>query len=188
MRTAFAVVAACLVLGGCSHDYQAYKAEPRPRPHLHHRHAPRKALRTRTSKALPAEQANSRVTFSQEGQHLTPSGSSSPSKSSTPTGSSSESSTPSENSGPSGSSNPTGGLTPSKSSTPSKSLTPGASGNPPATARYYVVLDPVDSCAVIDTKPSVAFNTVGDKDGYPSLAAANKALSATKAKCKRVIE
>jgi hypothetical protein len=48
------------------------------------------------------------------------------------------------------------------------------------------VLDPVDSCAAIDTKPSVSFNTIGDKSGYTSLAAANKALNATKAKCKRV--
>jgi hypothetical protein len=50
------------------------------------------------------------------------------------------------------------------------------------------VLDPVDRCAAIATKPSASFNTVGDKSGYTSLAAANKALSATKAKCKRVIE
>jgi hypothetical protein len=50
------------------------------------------------------------------------------------------------------------------------------------------VLDPVDSCAVIDTKPSSGFNTVGDKSGYTSLAAANKALNAAKVKCKRVIE
>ncbi|MGD0533428.1 MAG: hypothetical protein ABSA62_14475 [Methyloceanibacter sp.] len=51
------------------------------------------------------------------------------------------------------------------------------------------MLDAVDSCAVIDTKPSaVSLNTLGDKSGYVSLAAANKALSHAKAKCKRVIE
>ena len=64
-----------------------------------------------------------------------------------------------------------------------------ASANPRATARYYVVLDPVDSCAVIETKPSPVsgLNTVGDKSGYTSLAAANRALNAAKAKCKRAV-
>jgi hypothetical protein len=50
------------------------------------------------------------------------------------------------------------------------------------------VLDPVDSCAAIATKPSSGFNTVGDKSGYASLAAANKALNDVKAKCKRKVE
>jgi hypothetical protein len=68
---------------------------------------------------------------------------------------------------------------------PTGSLSPSASANPPATARYYVVLNPVDKCAMIDTKPSaVSLNTVGDKSGYTSLAAANKALNdAAEAKC-----
>ena len=106
MRTAFAVVAACLVLGGCSHGYQAYQTEPRPHRHLHHRHLhhrhlakPLKTLSARTSK--PLGQANNRITFSQEGQNRTPSGSSTPSNGSTPTGSST----------PSGSSTPTGSST-----------------------------------------------------------------------------
>ena len=52
------------------------------------------------------------------------------------------------------------------------------------------MLDPVDKCAAINTKPSAVsgLNTVGDKSGYASLAAANKALNEAKAKCKRVIE
>jgi hypothetical protein len=176
MRIAFAVVAACLVLGGCSHPYQAYQAEPRPDLHLHphlHRHPPKalKTLSARTSRPLHAGQTNNAVTSSQEGQHRAPTGNSSPSGSSGPT----------ESSSPSGSSGPT------ESSSPSGSSSPSASANPPATARYYVVLDPVDSCAVIVTKPSSGFNTLGDKSGYTSLAAANKALNAAKAKCKGVI-
>ena len=77
----------------------------------------------------------------------------------------------------------------SGSSSPSGSLSPSASADPPATARYYIVLDPVDSCAVIETKPSPVsgLNTVGDKSGYTSLAAANRALNAAKAKCKRAV-
>jgi len=77
----------------------------------------------------------------------------------------------------------------SPSSSPSASSSPSVSANPPATAKYYLVLDPVDSCAVIDTKPSpiAALNTLGDKGGYISLAAANKALNAVKAKCKRAV-
>jgi hypothetical protein len=49
------------------------------------------------------------------------------------------------------------------------------------------VLDPVDSCAVIDTKPSVSFNTIGAKRGYTSLAAADKTLNASGAKCRRAV-
>ena len=74
------------------------------------------------------------------------------------------------------------------SSSPSESSSPNASDNLPASARYYVVLDPVGSCAVISTEPSSGFNTIGDKSGYASLAAANKALNDVKAKCKRVVE
>jgi hypothetical protein len=78
---------------------------------------------------------------------------------------------------------------PSGNSSPSGSSSPSASANAPATARYYVVLDPVDSCAVLDTKPSAisALNTLGDKNGYTSVTAANKALNAAKAKCKRAV-
>jgi hypothetical protein len=81
------------------------------------------------------------------------------------------------------------GPSPSGSSSPSASSSPSVSAKPPATAKYYLVLDPVDSCAVIDTKPSAiaALNTLGDKSGYTSLAAANKALNAVKAKCKRAV-
>jgi hypothetical protein len=257
MRIALAVVAACLALGGCSHGYQAYRAEPRRHPHLQrhlHRH-PTKALKTlsaRTSKPVHAGQANNGDTYSQEGQHRMPSGNSSPSESSSPseTSSPTETSNPSGTSGtdetssksgssatsgsstgssnahgtsspngsssPSGSSNTHGTSSPSGSSNPSGSSSPtgssnthGSSGssstsgssnpsgssspnadNPSSTTRYYVVLDPIDNCAVIDAKPSTVsvINTLGDKSGYVSLAAANKALSHVKAKCKRVIE
>jgi hypothetical protein len=73
---------------------------------------------------------------------------------------------------------------------PSEASSPSSTADSPATARYYVVIDPVDSCAVIDTKPSTVSdpNTVGDKSGYTSMAAANKAANGAKAKCKRVVE
>ena len=59
--------------------------------------------------------------------------------------------------------------------------------NPPATARYYVVIDPVGECAVMDTKPASA-STIGDGGGYSTFAAAKGAANAAKAKCKRLIE
>ena len=70
-----------------------------------------------------------------------------------------------------------------------ESAGPSAPAGPPARTRYYVVLDPVDSCAAIDTKPSGVspLNTLGDKKGYDSLTAANKALNAVPAKCKRAV-
>ena len=98
----------------------------------------------------------------------------------------------SEIAGPSSST--TGSLSPSESSSPyassspTESPSPSASTNPANTGRYYIVLDPVDSCAVIETKqPSVPSNNIGDKSGYVSLAAANKALNTTRAKCKRAV-
>ena len=70
-----------------------------------------------------------------------------------------------------------------------ESAGPSAPAGPPARTRYYVVLDPVDSCAAIDTKPSGVspLNTLGDKKGYDLLTAANKALNAVPAKCKRAV-
>ena len=80
MRIALAVVAACLVLCGCAHPYGAYQAEPHrhryPHPHPHPHPHPPKALKTlsaRTSKPLHAGQTNNGITYSQEGQHRTPS-------------------------------------------------------------------------------------------------------------------
>ena len=98
----------------------------------------------------------------------------------------------SEIAGPSASesSSTTGSLSPYASSSPteSPSSTPSASTNPADTGRYYIVLDPVDSCAVIETKqPNVPLNAIGDKSGYASLAAANKALNTTRAKCRRAV-
>jgi hypothetical protein len=91
---------------------------------------------------------------------------------------------------PNGSSSTTGSLSPNASSSPteSPSSTASASTNPANTGRYYIVLDPVDSCAVIETKqPSLPLNAIGDKRGYASLAAANKALNTTRAKCRRAV-
>jgi hypothetical protein len=81
-------------------------------------------------------------------------------------------------------------VTGSVAPTQSEAASPSSSANSPATARYYLVIDPVDSCAVIDTKPSPVSdpNTVGNKSGYASMAAANKAANDAKAKCKRVVE
>jgi hypothetical protein len=88
----------------------------------------------------------------------------------------------------SGSWSTTGSLAPNASSSPTESSTASASTNPTNTGRYYIVLDPVDSCAVIETKqPSVPLNAIGDKSGYASLAAANKALNTTRAKCRRAV-
>jgi hypothetical protein len=84
----------------------------------------------------------------------------------------------------------TGSLSPNASSSPTKSPSsaPSASTNPADTGRYYIVLDPVDSCAVIEAKqPSVPLNAIGDKSGFASLAAANKALNTTRAKCRRAV-
>ena len=76
---------------------------------------------------------------------------------------------------------------PSGSSSSSETLSPSASASPPATPRYYVVTDPVGTCAVINIKPADA-NTVGEKSGYSTLAAANGVANGAKAKCKRVGE
>jgi hypothetical protein len=135
---AFAIIAASLVLDGCSREQAAYTSSPRPHPP--------KALKTtsaRTSKPLHGEKSNDGGTYSHESRHRLP---------------------------------------------PSES--PSVSADSLATARYYVVLDPVDNCAVLDTKPSAVAGTktFGDKGGYASLEAANKALNDAKAKCKRVVE
>ena len=70
-----------------------------------------------------------------------------------------------------------------------ESAGPSAPAKPLIPVRYYVVLDPVDGCAVIDKKPSAVspLNTLGDKSGYDSLASANKALNAAPIKCKRAV-
>lgn len=52
--------------------------------------------------------------------------------------------------------------------------------------RYYIVLDPVDKCAAVDTKPTPSM--LGDKAGYLSIEAANRALTEVNVKCKRAAE
>ena len=79
------------------------------------------------------------------------------------------------------------GPSPSGSSSLSETSSPSASGSRSATARYYVVADPVGTCAVINIKPADA-NTVGDNSGYSTFAAANGVANGAKAKCKRVAQ
>ena len=73
------------------------------------------------------------------------------------------------------------------SPSPSETSSPSASPSPPSTDRYYVVIDPVGECAVMETKPATS-NTIGDGSGYSTFAAAKGAANAAKAKCKRVVE
>ena len=47
--------------------------------------------------------------------------------------------------------------------------------------------DPVGNCAVVDARPGDGLEIIGDKGGYASLGAANKALKDAKAKCKGVV-
>jgi hypothetical protein len=62
---------------------------------------------------------------------------------------------------------------------------PAAPVGPPATAKHYVVVDPVGNCAVVDAKPADGLKIIGDKGGYASLEATNEALK--EAKCKDVV-
>jgi hypothetical protein len=50
---------------------------------------------------------------------------------------------------------------------------------------HWAVEDTVGNCAVIDAKPSYDLKILGDKAGYPSLAAAEKQLKASA--CKGVV-
>jgi hypothetical protein len=84
--------------------------------------------------------------------------------------------TPPENSKPSGSS--------SQNEIPSRR----ASVLPLNADKYFVVVDPVDSCVGIEIEPGASYRTLGNKSGYSTLAAAKKALNVTKALCKRAIE
>jgi len=55
-----------------------------------------------------------------------------------------------------------------------------------ATVKYYVVVDPVGNCSVVNSKPSATTGLaiVGDKGGYDSVDAANKVLKTNpKSKC-----
>ena len=58
-----------------------------------------------------------------------------------------------------------------------------------ATAKYYLVLDPVGNCAAIESKPAegAGMKIVGEKGGYDSADAAKKALRDIK-DCKGVVE
>jgi hypothetical protein len=60
-----------------------------------------------------------------------------------------------------------------------------------AAAKYYVIVDPVGNCAVVDSKPGAGagMKVLGNKDGYPSKDAADKALKdSSKGTCKGVVE
>jgi hypothetical protein len=54
--------------------------------------------------------------------------------------------------------------------------------------KYYVVVDPVDSCVGIEIEPGTSYLTLGNKSGYTTLSAAKKAMEGAKAVCKRAIE
>jgi hypothetical protein len=59
-----------------------------------------------------------------------------------------------------------------------------------AGARYYVEIDTVGNCSVVNSKPSAhaGMKILGDKGGYASKDAATKALNALpKGKCKGVV-
>jgi hypothetical protein len=60
-----------------------------------------------------------------------------------------------------------------------------------AGARYYVEIDTVGNCSVVDTKPSAnsGMKILGDKGGYASKEDATKALNGLpKDKCKGVVK
>ena len=77
---------------------------------------------------------------------------------------------------------------PKTNSTQARSQTPPSGGQrvsvQPATAKHYVVVDPVGNCTVVDAKPADGLKIAGDKLGYTSLEAANQALKA----CKEFVE
>jgi hypothetical protein len=59
-----------------------------------------------------------------------------------------------------------------------------------ANARYYVEMDTVGNCSVVDSKPSAGagMKILGDKGGYASKEAATKALKGLpKGKCKGIV-
>jgi hypothetical protein len=59
-----------------------------------------------------------------------------------------------------------------------------------ANARYYVEMDTVGNCSVVDSKPSAGagMKILGDKGGYASKDAATKALKGLpKGKCKGIV-
>jgi hypothetical protein len=60
-----------------------------------------------------------------------------------------------------------------------------------AAAKYYVVIDTVGNCAVVDSKPAghAGMSILGDKGGYAAKDAADKALKALpKGKCTGIVE
>ncbi len=59
-----------------------------------------------------------------------------------------------------------------------------------ASAKYYVEMDTVGNCSVVDSKPSASsgMKIVGDKGGYASKQDAAKALKGLpKGKCKGIV-
>jgi hypothetical protein len=77
---------------------------------------------------------------------------------------------------------------PSGSSSQNETQSRRASLLPLNADKYFVVVDPVDSCVGIEIEPGSSYLTLGNKSGYSTLAAAKKALNATKAICKRAVE
>ena len=56
-----------------------------------------------------------------------------------------------------------------------------------AAAQHYAVEDTVGNCSVIDTRPSANLKILGNKGGYDSVAAAQKALGSGSG-CKGMID
>jgi hypothetical protein len=59
-----------------------------------------------------------------------------------------------------------------------------------AAATYYVEMDTVGNCSVVDSKPAKTsgMKILGDKGGYASADDANKALKGFTKKCKGIVE
>lgn len=55
-----------------------------------------------------------------------------------------------------------------------------------AKTKYYVVIDTVHNCSVVEAKPSAGLKVL--KGGFPSEEAAKKALAKMGKKCKGIVE
>jgi len=67
-----------------------------------------------------------------------------------------------------------------------------ALATPAFAAEHFAVVDTVGNCSVIDTKPSAykisGLKILGDKNGYASLSAAEKALKSEVSRCKGMMD
>ena len=71
-----------------------------------------------------------------------------------------------------------------------------ALATPAFAAEHFAVVDTVGNCSVIDTKPSAykisgkisGLKILGDKNGYATLSAAEKALKSEGSRCKGMMD